>query len=196
MNRKKVKLSYRCLPNLKTQISKHNSKILNQAEQRTPPHCNCNVPSKCPLPTKCTTDNLVYQATVTADGKEEYYVGLTARTFKARHGEHQGDFRDFDRRTNSRLATHVWDLKCQGKIPKVDFKVVCRASPFNPISGVCNLCTAEKWNIIYKPETASLNHRHELFNHCRHKQKILLAKKKKKRKRNQNLPQPNQQLIL
>ena len=36
LNRKKMKLSYCCLPNFKSAISKHNFKILNQKTEATP----------------------------------------------------------------------------------------------------------------------------------------------------------------
>ena len=71
LNRTKVKLSYRCLPNLKTQIAKHNFKILNQVKNDPPPRCNCQDPSTCPLPGKCTVSNLVYQAKVTSNNTVE-----------------------------------------------------------------------------------------------------------------------------
>ena len=58
INRKKVKLSYRCLPNLMSSIANDNYKILKDEEQETPPKCNCRDASKCPLPGKCTIQRL------------------------------------------------------------------------------------------------------------------------------------------
>ena len=182
LNRRKVKLSYRCLPNLKTEISKHNFKILNQVKNDPPPRCNCQDPTNCPLPGKCTVTNLVYQAKVTGTNSVEKYVGLTANTFKERYGGHKGDFKYPEKRTSSTLAGHIWRLKDKGEDFEIDWEVICRASPFSPITGICSLCTAEKWQIIHKPETATLNRRQELFNHCRHKEKLLLVKKVRKKK--------------
>ena len=112
INRKRVKLSYRCLPNLKTQIAKHNFKILNQEKIDPPPTCNCQDKPKCPLPGKCTIQSLVYRATVAATGtsSEEKYVGLTANTFKQRFGGHKQNFSKSDDRTKSTLAGHIWNL--------------------------------------------------------------------------------------
>ena len=114
--------------------------------------------------------------------EDERYVGLTAKPFKTRYGEHKGDCENISRRHYTRLAGHVWDLKEGGKDPDITWNVVCRATPFSPITGTCNLCTNEKWNIIFKPKSATLNSRQELFNHCRHKERSLLVKKKRKRK--------------
>ena len=175
-------MSYRCLPNVKATIAKHNSKLLNQSgpSDKTE-RCCCRDPAECPLPNKCAVQNVVYQATVSTQGSEDdYYVGLTSRPFKTRYGEHKGDFSNEERKHATRLATHIWDLKGGGKDPQISWKVVCKAAPYSPITGICNLCTSEKWNIIFKPESATLNARQEIFNHCRHKQKSLLTKKKKK----------------
>ena len=177
INRKKVKLSYRCLPNLKSSIAKHNFKILKDEEQEPPPKCNCRDASTCPLPGKCTIQRLVYRATVTTPASEEKYVGLTANTFKKRYGGHKQDFIKPEGRTSSTLAGHIWKLKDRSEDPHIKWEVVCRAAPFSPTTGVCNLCTSEKWNIIYKSENATLNKRSEIFNHCRHKEALLLVKK-------------------
>ena len=40
---------------------------------------------------------------------------------------------------------------------------------FNPITGVCRLCTCEKYRIVLEPSLATLNRRTELFAPCRHK---------------------------
>ena len=131
-NRRKVKLSYRCLPNLKLQIAKHNSKTLNQEKRDPPPSCNCQDKPKCPLPGKCTTQKLVYRATVTGTNTEERYVGLTANTFKQRYGGHKQDFSKSENRIKSTLAGHIWNLKDKNEEPKINWEVVCRAAHFSP----------------------------------------------------------------
>ena len=177
LNRKKVKLSYRCLPNFKSAISKHNFKILNQNTEATPPKCNCREPEDCPLPGKCTTESVVYRATVTTNSSTEKYVGLTADRFKDRYSKHKQDLDKPQNRANTTLAGHVWDLKDQKIDYEIKWEIVCKAAPFSPTSKACNLCLAEKWNIVFKRENASLNKRQEIFNHCRHKEKQLLIKK-------------------
>ena len=177
LNRKKVKLSYRCLPNFNTTIAKHNFELLNQKKDNPQPKCNCMDPTKCPLPGKCTTNNLVYRATVSANNVVEKYVGLTANTFKQRYGGHKQDLAKPDGRTKTTLAGYLWELKDKQTDYNIHWEVVCRAAPFSPTTGTCNLCTSEKRNIIFRPENATLNKRRELFNHCRHREKMLIVKK-------------------
>ena len=82
INRYTVKLSYRCLPNMGMIISQHNSKVLKNGTAEV--RCKCRDKSKCPLPEKCTTDKLVYRATVTTATGTQTYVALTANQFKDR----------------------------------------------------------------------------------------------------------------
>ena len=183
INRRKVKLSYRCLPNLKAEISSHNKKILKEEGTNSPPRCNCQKPNDCPLPGKCTTENLVYRATVRGGSEVQQYVGLTANTFKKRYAAHKQSFAKPEGRTKTTLAGYIWQLKDKNISPEISWEIVCRAAPFSPVTGVCNLCTSEKWNIIFKSDSATLNKRQELFNHCRHKEKFLLVKKERPRLR-------------
>ena len=118
------------------------------------------------------------------NGAVEKYMGLTANTFKERYGGHKQDFGKQDGRNKTTLAGHIWRLRDNQIDPDIDWKVVYHAAPFPPITGVCNVCTSEKWQIIFKPETATLNRRQELFNHCRHKEKLLLVKKVRRLRRN------------
>ena len=46
INRTRVKLSYRCLPNMGARISKHNSRIIG----KKPEELRCNCRDECPFP--------------------------------------------------------------------------------------------------------------------------------------------------
>ena len=74
------------------------------------------------------------------------------------------------------LASHIWDLKKQNVDYEITWKILERAKPFSPVSRICNLCTKEKYFIIFEPEKASLNKKEELNNHCLHKFSQLLDK--------------------
>ena len=166
----------------------HNVKILKNPQNTedpptTPPmgesepNCNCNDKPNCPLDGQCQTDHLIYQATVTPENENsENSIGLTARTFKERWDEHKTSFRHERYAQETTLSGYIWKLKKENKNFNISWKIVCRASPFSPVTGQCNLCTIEKWFIIFKPEMASLNSRNELGSHCRHKQSMLLDK--------------------
>ena len=47
---------------------------------------------------------------------------------------------------------------------------------YNPVTNFCELCTMEKFFILFNPDDAKLNLRSEFFSYCRHKVKHLLAK--------------------
>ena len=78
----------------------------------------------------------------------------------------------------------VWMLTCnQEPCPnKIDFevkwKILARAKGYNPITGLCRLCLKEKFFILYKTETASLNKRSEIFTPCPHRKFKFLANAK------------------
>ena len=180
LNRYKVKLSYRCLPNMGAKISQHNAKLLREPPAKK--GCNCQVPANCPMPGKCRTDNCIYKATATTTNSVETYVGLTADPFKDHHANHKQDFKNVLRKNATTLSGHVWKKKEEGELPEVKFEIIGRATPYSPITGVCNLCTAEKFEIIFNSSLYTLNSRQELYAHCRHKSSKLLIKPQRKRK--------------
>ena len=56
--------------------------------------------------------------------------------------------------------------------------IMDHAKPFNPVSGICSLCTKEKYYIAFKPAWATLNSRSEMYSSCRHKTRMLLCEDK------------------
>ena len=165
---------------MKRIISAHNKKIIQTSEkpEQNIKKCNCTK-FECPLGGNCQIENVIYQATVKTDNSTETYVGLTATTFKARWSNHQTGMKHQTHRTDTSLSKHIWNLKDSG-LRETDFSIkwniIGRAKPFSPISEICNLCTLEKWHIIFKPEMATLNQKEELNNFCLHKKPILLDK--------------------
>ena len=113
---------------------------------------------------------------------KETYVGLTAGQFKDRFYKHKGDFENPERRTSTELSEYIWSLKDENVPFTLKWEMVRRANPFSPITKKCDLCVAEKFEIIYNSSTATLNKRHELFNHCRHRARLFLTKKKVRNK--------------
>ena len=77
LNRKTVKVSYKCLPNIASILAKNNSKVLNADKgPNAQEKCNCRKKQECPMPGKCQTTSLIYQASVKTEEKTETYVGL------------------------------------------------------------------------------------------------------------------------
>ena len=177
MNRNTVKISYRCLANMKKKISSHNLKVQKSEEVQPEPGCNCSgVMGPCPLEGKCLVESVVYRAEV-KDGNNnlETYTGLTAGTFKKRYYSHRRSFQKRDSEHATTLSSHIWNLQDKNENFEVKWKIIDRGKDFNPINRKCGLCIKEKYHIIFQPEGASLNQRSELFSTCRHRKKKLLA---------------------
>ena len=76
-----LKLSYSCMPNVKSTIDAHNKRLLKQTNSgeaiSNARLCNCRRKEDCPLENQCLTKGIVYQATVTTEQGSECYMGLT-----------------------------------------------------------------------------------------------------------------------
>ena len=134
VNRNTVKISYRCMPNMSQNLSKHNSKISNPPDQEPPPPCNCRGGlAVCPVDGACQTKSVVYQATVERedDNTFETYTGLTSRQFKDRYYEHTADMADMDRKGTS-LNIYIWKLKFSAIPYTPPWTILNRCHSFNP----------------------------------------------------------------
>ena len=163
-NRNKIKVSYRCMPNMKAIISRQNHKNLNQ-QQAAPPTCNCRNKAECPLPGRCTIERVCYQADVKRldNGEVETYTGGTKDSFKKRYGGHKSSFSNRKYEHSTSLSTHIWKLKDQNIPYEISWEIVGRAAAFNPATNTCRLCLLEKYLIMFRPAGASLNQNSEFF---------------------------------
>ena len=173
---------YRCMPNMATSIARHNLRVLGSGDSRTPP-CNCEGGAgNCPVQGACRQDGVVYEACVQerVSGRKETYTGLTGRRFRDRWKEHERNFEKPNQRneTSLSLRLHVWELKDRGIDYDISSKILDRAKTFNPATKKCNLCTREKYFIMYVENSSTLNKRSEVFNTCRHRTQSLLEKVK------------------
>ena len=88
VNRNSVKISYKCIPNMKMVISQHNYQVKKLVEEQVQaePGCNCNGGcGPCPLQGGCLVESVVYKATVEQqDSTVNTYTGMTCNTFKER----------------------------------------------------------------------------------------------------------------
>ena len=81
------------------------------------------------------------------------------------------------------LSTKYHELTNENVNFSLKWEIIEQALTFNPVTGICPLCTREKFLIAFAPEGATLNKRSELYASCRHKEgKLLIPKEKKKRK--------------
>jgi len=176
-NKHTLKLSYSCMPNIKSIISSHNKAVLSnfyQSQTQTnDKECNCRKKDQCPLDGKCLTQNVVYQATVTTQTSSDSYVGL-ATNFKERYRNHTASFRHESKRNETELSKHIWTLNDNNKPFTIKWRVLKQCKPYNSISNKCNLCLFEKYVIICKKNLCSLNKRNELASSCPHRTRYLL----------------------
>ena len=178
INRNTVKISYRCMPNMKQKISNHNFKVQKgETDRQTEYGCNCSgVMGPCPLGGNCLVNSVVYRAEVTHDDNTSTtYTGLTCNTFKQRFYGHRHSFNNRSSEHSSTLSSHIWRLKDENENFDLNWNIIGRASEFNPVTKKCRLCIKEKYFIIFQPEGAALNERSELYSTCRHRKKELLA---------------------
>ena len=137
-NRQTVKIGYKCMPNMATTVARHNSKVIRgdnpSAAQAKKCDCEGGTPS-CPVEGECRQKGVVYKASVTerTSGKTETYTGLTGREFKERWKEHQKDFENTKNRTKTTLSSHIWELKDRGLNFSVKWKILDRATTYNPV---------------------------------------------------------------
>ena len=130
-----------------------------------------------PLNGQCRLKNIIYQAKVTHENTtipDEFYVGMTSTTFKERLGNHNKSFNHEEYEKETALSKYIWKLKRQNVKFSLTWRVLDRAQPFNPVRGICPLCTLEKYYIIYKPSLATINQHEEIFKPCMHREKQLL----------------------
>ena len=106
---------------------------------------------------------------------QQTYKGLASTTFKLRLGNHKKAFNNEQYRRDTSLSNYVWDLKNAGKDYEVEWDLIGRAKPFSPISNTCNLCTLEKYHILFTPELATIN-KQQINSPCLHKTPVLLDK--------------------
>ena len=93
-NRNIIKISYSCMPNIDSEITKSNLKVIDESknEKNNKTTCNCRIKALCPVEGKCLTKSVIYKATVTYNIKKQFYIGSNARNFKTRYYEHMHSF--------------------------------------------------------------------------------------------------------
>ena len=191
-NRNSVKVSYSCMDNCKSIISKHNTTILSSPKstaQTTSPTnsatCNCNNSNECPLQKKCLLGCIVYKAeVVTSNSEPKEYIGMTGNTFKKRLYNHNKSFNNVTYRNNTELSKYVWKLKEKQQDFTINWSILKRAASYSSGGKRCNLCLQEKLCILKADKSNLLNRRRELFSKCVHQKRFLAAESLNVRKLN------------
>ena len=172
-NKNNLKLSYSCMPNMKSIIDKHNFKILNGKEKQTR-MCNCRNPNECPLSGQCLSESVVYRADVKTDGSDKIYVGLTERPFKSRYADHTNSFDKRKYMSKTELSKCIWTLKDKEVDFDIKWDIIVKSAPYICGSRKCDLCLSEKLIIARADPGKLLNSRAEIISKCRHQNKFTL----------------------
>ena len=91
-NKNTIKLSYSCMPNIRSKINGHNKKILQPKPAEPQKLCNCLVKEDCPLNGLCLKSSILYQATIKCSDskyKQKRYNGICETTFKKHYANHK-----------------------------------------------------------------------------------------------------------
>ena len=94
-NKNTIKLSYSCMPNIRSKINGHNKKILQPKPAEPQKLCNCLVKEDCPLNGLCLTSSILYQTTIKCSNskyKQKRYKGICEMTFNKRYANHKKSF--------------------------------------------------------------------------------------------------------
>ena len=100
-----VKLSYSCIPNMKSVIQKHNSKIMEDPKAAHNKTCTCRQKSDCPLNKIFLFECLVYNAAVNTSTIKNYY-GTCKKNFKERYNNHTSSFRSKLRQKSTEFSNY------------------------------------------------------------------------------------------
>ena len=175
-NRNNLKVSYSCMPNVKTMVNGHNKKVLSEETRSTLRTCNCPTNAVCPMDGNCLSENTLYSGTVSSNLPNytpKEYVGMSAPPWKQRWANHTQSF-NHRKYAKCEIAKEVWKIKDQGGDYNIQWRIIGHAPAYNPIGKKCCLCTAEKVHIAQNIGETLLNKRDELISKCRHRRKYAL----------------------
>ena len=109
-----LKLSYSCMPNIKTKINAHNRDILQNTPSKNAKQCNCQQKENCPMNCACLKESLVYYATISCidkNYKPKLYKGNRETSFKKLYSNHKKLFNVALYKHDTKLSTEYWNLK-------------------------------------------------------------------------------------
>ena len=190
-NKNNLKISYFCMPNMKTIVHQQNRKLLSitspstgestqplntACKKKTEKTCNCRNKNLCPLNQKCLQERVVYKATVQTSLQPKSYIGSCATTFKTRYNNHKQSFKHINHRNDTALSKFIWKLKEANMDFTLSWSIVSSVSKNFCKEKTCHLCLTEKTFIIKEDPINALNTRREILNKCRHRNKFELKK--------------------
>ena len=180
-NRRSVKVSYSCLPSMKSKINQHNKNILLEptisTENEQVRLCSCPQGAECPMDGHCLDSDLLYNAVLTSNLRNydtKVYKGICSTTWKERFGNHKKAFKHEKYMKETELSKEVWRIKKKGGNFNIKWSKVNNHASYRPKIGRCNLCQQEKLAIALYEDKNLLNKKNEIISRCRHRFKYKL----------------------
>ena len=111
-NRNNMKISYSCMPNMKSRINMLNKKVTKAKPSAQPRTCNCISKSKCPLNNKCLRN------------RNKIYCGISEIKFNSRYANLRKSFKNRNYKTGTELSNEIWKLKEQNKNADISWETL------------------------------------------------------------------------
>ena len=180
-NKNTIKLSYSCMPNIRSKINGHNKKILQPKPAEPQKLCNCLVKEDCPLNGLCLTSSILYQATIKCSDskcKQKRYKGIceTTLTFRKRYANHKESFKLINWKNDTTSSVEYWNLKQKQQALRLTWEIKGQYKAYSPTLKKCNLYLNKKLAIIDDPDNNLQKKRSEVISQCRHRNKYKLVK--------------------
>ena len=94
LNKNTIKLSYSCMPNIRSKANGQNKKILPPNSTKPQKLCNYFVEEDCPINGLCLRSSILYQVTIKCSKskcRQKRYKGICKMTLK-KHANHKKSF--------------------------------------------------------------------------------------------------------
>ena len=105
----------------------HNHKLLyNKPNETGINNCKCPNKDTCPLPNRCQTKCIIYQANTACDidgYKQKCYLGSCETTFKDRFENHKKSLNHVKHKNDTELSKEFWEIKKRNRTPKITSKI-------------------------------------------------------------------------
>ena len=180
-NRNNMKISYSCVPNMKSRINIHNKTVTKAQPSAQARTCNCinkskcslnnKCLSKCSLNNKCLSNNVLHKANVTSKTENygnKIYYGISQTKFKSRYANHQNSFKNRKYKTDTELSNEIWKIKKQNIKVDISWEIPGIHQSYNTSTKRCMLCLNKELAIALHKEDNILNKRTEIISKCRH----------------------------
>ena len=181
-NKNTIKVSYSCLPNVKSSVNKHNKKVLRKVKEGTSSNepvktCSCPRNTECPLNNCCYEKDIQYSAEVTSNLPNygtKIYKGICATTWKERFGNHKKSFNNEEYEKETALSVEIWRIKRADGEFHIKWSKESTKRSYTPEGSRCSLCLHEKLVIALYEGNNLINKRNEIISRCRHRLKYKL----------------------